>query len=200
MKDGLLGRLGVGLPLLVVGAVSVWMGACRMQPLGDRPDGMMRSVDGGAFDNGVYFPRIESENLNGDAVTLPDNLAGNPGLVLVAFKQRQQINVNTWLDQLETIEAGIDGVRVIETPTISGKRWGWMAGFIDNGMRSGIPDLEARARTITLFTDVGEFREALGLESVDTIYGVLLDEQSRVVDVVEGDFTDEKLQRLIDAR
>lgn len=200
MSNDLLKRMGVGLPLMFFGVASVWMGACRMQPLGDRPTGVMGMVDGVAVDSGVYFPRIESNDLNGDAVTLPDDLAGSPALVLVAFKQRQQINVNTWLNKLEQIEAGIEGVRVIETPTISGKKWGWMAGFIDSGMRSGIPDPEARARTITLFTDVGDFREALGLESVDTIYGVLLDEQSRVVDVVEGDFTDEKLQRLIDAR
>lgn len=200
MDESLLKRLGVGLPLMICGVLSVWLGACRMQPLGDRPVGAMGMVDGEFAGSGVYFPRIESKDLNGDEVTLPDDLAGNPALVLVAFKQGQQTNVNTWLDQLETIEAGIEGLRVIETPTISGKKWGWMAGFIDNGMRSGIPDPEARARTITLFTDVGDFREALGLESADTIYGVLLDEQSRVVDVVEGDFSQEKFQRLIDAR
>ncbi|MBO6514092.1 MAG: hypothetical protein JJ974_09020 [Phycisphaerales bacterium] len=199
MQEQLRGRIGVGLPLLVCGMMSVWMASCRMQPLGDRPDGMVRGVDGAVIDDGAYFPRIASENLNGDAVVLPDDLAGDPALVLVAFKQRQQINVNTWLDRLDAIESGIEGGRVIETPTISGRKWGWMAGFIDGGMRSGIPDLEARARTITLYTDVSAFREALGLGSVDTIYGVLLDERSRVVDVVEGDFSDAKLQRLIDA-
>ena len=199
MNGNLMKRLGVGLPILVGGVASVWMGACRMQPLGDRPAVAM-GLDGSSADSGLYFPRIDSKDLNGDAITLPDDLAGNPALVLVAFKQRQQVNVNTWLDELGAIESGIEGVRVIETPTISGQKWGWMAGFIDNGMRSGIPDVEARARTITLFTDVGAFRGALGLESVDTIYGVLLDESSRVVEVVEGDFSEEKLGRLIDAQ
>ncbi len=74
-----------------------------------------------------------------------------------------------------------------------------MAGFIDGGMRSGIPDPEARARTITLYTDVGTFRQALGLESEDTIYGVLLDEQGAVVEIVEGDFDENKLADFADS-
>ncbi len=172
----------------------VSIASCRYQELG------LRETEGArAAQITAYFPQITAKNLNNEEVTLPDDLAGNPALVLVAFKQRQQINVNTWLDQLELIESTIEGVRVIETPTISGKKWGWMAGFIDGGMRSGIPDPEARARTITLYTDVGTFRQALGLESEDTIYGVLLDEQGAVVEIVEGDFDENKLADLADS-
>lgn len=194
MADSFVKRFGISFPLLLAGGMCIFMASCRYHELG------IRSVDDSLVQgSSTYFPQITAKNLNGDEVTLPDALAGNPGLVLVAFKQRQQTNVNTWLFQLERIESMIEGVQVIETPTISGKKWGWMAGFIDNGMRSGIPDLEGRARTITLFTDVGAFREALGLETEDSIYAVMLDEQSRVVDVVEGDFSDEKLERLTEA-
>jgi hypothetical protein len=72
-----------------------------------------------------------------------------------------------------------------------------MAGFIDGGMRSGIPDPEARARTITLYTDVSLFNQALNIESVDTIYAVLLDEDGEVIEMVEGDYSPEKLKTIM---
>ena len=146
-----------------------------------------------------YFPRIEAENLNKEPIILPDDLRGRPALVLVAFKRRQQTNVNTWLGMIPDIELAVPGVRVIETPTISGLKWGWMSGFIDGGMRSGIPDLAARDRTITLYTDVGAFRRALGLGSTDEIYAVLLDAEGEVVGIEKGDYEPSKLERLLDA-
>jgi ATP10 protein len=179
--------------LLTSGAVaSLALASCRHQSLGLRTE--MASMETSST---LYFPTITSENLNKDPVTLPDDLSGNPALVLVAYKQKQQFNVNTWLDQLGRIEEAIPGVRVIETPTISSKRWGWMAGFIDGGMRSGIPDIEARARTITLYTDIKAFNQALGIEDVETIYAVLLDEKGQVLTIEPGDFSLEKMDRLI---
>lgn len=178
----LLGTLGIG---------SLMLASCRHQPLGLRDQAQRVRTP--------YFPTITAENLNREQVTLPDDLSGNPALILVAYKQRQQTNVNTWLDRMDEIEAAIPGVRIIESPTISSGRWGWMAGFIDGGMRSGIPDSEARARTITLYTDVSLFNQALMIEDTDTIYTVLLDAEGEVVKVLEGDFSNEKLRELSDA-
>lgn len=168
--------------------------ACHQTPMTLRSDAVDENGDPVS-----YFPKIEAENLNRDSITLPDDLGGNPALVLVAFKRQQQANVNTWLGMIPDIESAIDGVRVIETPTISGLKWGWMSGFIDGGMRSGIPDLDARARTITLYTNVGAFKKALGLGSSNQIYAVLLDANGEVVGIEEGDYEQVKLDRLREA-
>lgn len=182
---------------LTVGAcaligLGLWaVGGCRHQPLGIRDEATHLRTP--------YFPRISSENLNKEPITLPDDLKGQPALLLIAYRQHQQENVNTWLGHLETIESAIPGVRVLELPTISSRSWGWMAGFIDGGMRSGIPDLAARARTVTLYTDVSLFNQALMIEETDTIHAVLLDRDSRVIARVDGDYDEAKLQTLIDA-
>lgn len=174
--------LGIGIAFVVVtGAVIT---ACRHSPV--------RAVtEGGA----VLFPSVSGENLHGETVTFPDDLKGHPALVLVAFKREQQAEVDTWLAQIEAFEAAIPGIRVVETPTISSARWGWMAWFIDGGMRSGIPDPDARARTITLYTDVAKFREALGMETDGHIYAVLLDADARVRLVEPGTFNEGSAER-----
>lgn len=176
---GLLAGLGVGCLMLA---------SCRHQPLGLRDQAQRVRAP--------YFPMITAENLNKKQVTLPGDLAGRPALVLIAYQRQQQTNVNTWLDRIDEIEAAIPGVQIIETPTISSGKWGWMAGFIDGGMRSGIPDPEARGRTITLYTDVSLFNQALMIEDTDTIYAVLLDEVGEVMKIVQGDYEHMKLMRL----
>lgn len=188
MKSGLLKRTAAFTGICVLATGSLMIASCRHQSLGLRSDAEPIRTP--------YFPRITAENLNREQVTLPDDLAGSPALVLVAYKQKQQTNVNTWLDRMDEIETAIPGVQIIETPTISRGKWGWMAGFIDGGMRSGIPSTEARARTITLYTDVSLFNQALMIDSTDTIYAVLLDTEGEVVKVVEGDFTPAKLGTL----
>lgn len=188
MSSNLLKKLGVfaGITLLVLSTLLI--ASCRHQSLGLRSEAERVRAP--------YFPVITAENLNKQKITLPDDLNGNPVLVLIAYKREQQLNVNTWLDRMDEIGAAIPGVQIIETPTISSGRWGWMAGFIDGGMRSGIPDTDARGRTITLYTDVSLFNQALRIESTNTIYAVLLDDEGEVVRMVEGDYTEAKLETL----
>jgi hypothetical protein len=189
MTSNLLKRLGAFTGICLLAAGTLMITSCRHQSLGLRDD--VERI------RAPYFPRITAENLNREPVTLPDDLSGNPALVLIAYKREQQLNVNTWLDRMGEIEEAIPGVQIIETPTISSGRWGWMAGFIDGGMRSGIPDTDARGRTITLYTSVSLFNQALNIESVDTIYAVLLDADGEVVEMVEGDYTESKLDTLL---
>lgn len=188
MTSGTIKRIGAFTGIFALAVGSLMIASCRHQSLTLRDQAERLRTP--------YFPKITAENLNKEEVTLPDDYNGNPLLVLIAYKQKQQLNVNTWLDRMDEIESAIPGVQIIETPTISSGKWGWMAGFIDGGMRSGIPDPEARARTITLYTDVSLFNQALMIENTDTIYGVLLDKHGEVIDMVEGDYTPEKLESL----
>lgn len=176
--------------LVIVGIVTLAaavfvLASCRSNP-----------VTSNRTDEGLFFPTIAGRNLLEEDVQFPDDVRGSPTLVLIAFKQRQQLNVNTWLDEEASLREAIPGVRIIETPTISSGTWGWFAGYIDGAMRSGIPDPEARARTVTFYTNVREFRESLGLATDETIYAVLLDRDARVVSIQEGDFDPAKVARM----
>mgnify|MGYP001813237227 FL=1 len=125
------------------------------------------------------FPSITAQNLLGESFDLPHDLPGDIRVIFVAFRQRQQPAINTWLAVADALEADYEGLRYFEFPTIS-RPFRLMKPVIDNGMRSGISSDAARARTITLFTSVSRFVEAIGLPGTDDIATLLLDSEGRI--------------------
>ncbi len=152
-------------------------------------------LHGQATSTAPAFPSLRGENLLGEEFDLPDDLPGDVHLVFVAFQQRQQPLVNTWLNVADAIEADFPGLRYVELPTIA-TPYRLMKPIIDNGMRSGIPSDAARARTITIFTNVQDFVEATGLPSTDDIAVILLDAQGRIRFIETGPRTEEKEEAL----
>ena len=85
---------------------------------------------------GERFPTVSGETLAGEPVTLPDDLAGQPAVLLIGYKQETQFDIDRWL--LGFAQAGLDAA-LLEVPTIPGLGASLASGFIDDGMRSGIP-------------------------------------------------------------
>ncbi len=138
----------------------------------------------------MQFPAVSGSNLKRKRLNLPEDLEGEQNLVLIAFQQWQQTQVDTWLPFARQMEETYPGLRYYELPTI--QRLGPLARtFINEGMRAGIPDPVARERTITLYVDKLAFRQALDLPGEENIYILLLDRQGRVLWRAEGAFTPE---------
>jgi hypothetical protein len=143
----------------------------------------------------MQFPNVSGSNLQRTKLTLPQDFQGDRNLVLIAFQQWQQTQVDTWIPFARQLEEAYPAVRYYELPTI--QRLNTLARtFINEGMRAGIPDLVARERTITLYLDKKAFREALQLPGEDDIYVLLLDRQGRVLWRTEGAFTPDKGESL----
>ena len=140
------------------------------------------------------FPKLKASNLQKKTLSLPGDFDGERNLVLIAFQRKQQENVDTWLREMKRFKSS-PGFHYYELPTISKlnpiARW-----FINRGMRSGIPDPEARARTITLYLDKAEFKKALNLPDENQIYAILVDRTGRVHWRAEGDFDEAKAASL----
>lgn len=133
----------------------------------------------------VMFPRVEGSNLEGRAFVLPADFEGDLNLVLVAFQREQQADVDTWLGPAKELENSYEGLRYYELPTIyrANRALQW---FINSGMKRGIEDPVARARTITLYLDKPEFRESLKLPDEGTIYALLVDSGGEVIWRADG--------------
>jgi hypothetical protein len=146
----------------------------------------------------MKFPTVSGSNLQRRQLTLPQDLQGEQNLVLIAFQQWQQTQVDTWIPFARQLEEAYPAVRYYELPTI--QRLNALARtFINEGMRAGIPGQVARERTITLYLDKKAFREALQLSGEDDIHVLLLDRQGRVLWRAEGAFTPDKGDSLASA-
>jgi hypothetical protein len=137
------------------------------------------------------FPEVTGRNLEGREFQLPQDFEGDVNLVLVAFQREHQTLVDSWMPAAAAWAESYSGLQYYELPTL-GSGYRLFRGFIDGGMRGGIPDIAARERTITLYLNKTSFRDALGLASEETIYALVVDAEGLVVRCVEGAYSGEK--------
>lgn len=126
-----------------------------------------------AFAAVFAFPHVTGKNLNGTNFQLPADFAAPINLVFVAFKREQQSDVDSWKPFVTDLKSKYPQLGVYEVPTLS-SGYTLFRGFIDGGMRSGIPDPNARATTITLYLDKRAFDRELGVDSEAAITVLLV--------------------------
>jgi len=123
------------------------------------------------------FPRVQGNTLTKQAVTLPDSYRGKITLMLVGYTQKAQFDIDRWI--LGALQSDIKA-EIVEVPTIAGMMPQMVQGFIDNGMRSGIPKSDW-ASVVTVYEDAPKIIEALGNERPQSAYVVLLNKEGRIV-------------------
>ena len=136
----------------------------------------------------AVFPTVRAWNLNRRALQLPADFEGERNLVVVAFQRDQQALVDSWQPAIDELLERYPELRFYELPTIYRGNPVFRA-WLDGAMRFGIPDSQARERTITLYLDKPAFRAALGLPHEETIYLLLLDRAGQVLWRGEGAYT-----------
>ena len=124
----------------------------------------------------MTFPTVNGSNLQRAKLTLPQDFEGEYNLLFIAFQQWQQDEVNTWIALAESLETQFPGLVYYELPTIRALN-AFSKFFINEGMRAGIPNQKSRERTITLYLDKDDFRNALSLDDESHIYILLIDHQ-----------------------
>ncbi len=138
---------------------------------------------------------LSGRALDGRQYELPGDLAKQHNVLVVAFRREQQRVVDQWLPWLIDLEQGRPDVAVYELPVLSSV-YGPARCFIDGGMTRGIPDAAARARTITVYTDVRKVADNLGLAGTDTIAVLIVAQSGRVLARETGGFEAQKAERL----
>lgn len=123
------------------------------------------------------FPRVRGESLTKEEVTLPDRYLGKPTLLLIGYQQKTQFDIDRWI--LGALQGDVK-VEIVEVPTIAGMMPQMVQGFINNGMRSGIPQNDW-AGVVTVYEDAPKIIAALGNERPQSAHVVLLDKEGRMV-------------------
>ena len=141
------------------------------------------------------FSPLAGRALDGKEYRLPGDLANRHNLLVVAFRREHQRLVDQWLPWLLDLERNRADVAVYELPVLSAV-YGQARWFIDGGMTRGIPDASARARTITVYTDVRQVVDNLGLAGTDTIAVLIVERSGRILARETGGFGEQKAERL----
>jgi hypothetical protein len=123
------------------------------------------------------FPQVSGESLTGERVAIPDAYRGKNTLLLIGYTQKAQFDIDRWI--LGVLQAAIP-VEIVEVPTIAGMMPQMVQGFINNGMRSGIPQSDW-ASVVTVYKDAAKIVELLGNERPQSAYAVLLNRSGVVV-------------------
>lgn len=123
------------------------------------------------------FPSVVGSNLNKEQIRLPDHYRGKVALVLVGYTQRAQFDIDRWI--LGALQADVKA-EIVEVPTIAGMMPQMVQGFIDNGMRSGIPKSDWGA-VVTVYEDAPKIIAALGNERPQSAYAILLNKEGRIM-------------------
>jgi len=116
---------------------------------------------------GVRLAPLVGRALDGTPWTLPAGLPAVRTLVLLAYRQRHQADVDRWIAL--AVALGVPpaprpgaATAVIEVPTL-GRRWRPWRRVIDGGMATSIADPVVLARTVTAYVDPVAHRRACGL-------------------------------------
>lgn len=139
------------------------------------------------------LPSVEGSSLSRQRIRLPEHVAGKPAVLLVAYRRGAQEDVDRWMSFLAN---NWPQVPLYEVPTIAGALWRPLAGWIDSGMRGGVPD-DKWSSVVTLYgEDAARLRDFLGDQRGYSTSVVVLDAKGQVVWLNAEGYSDERGREL----
>jgi hypothetical protein len=142
---------------------------------------------------GKIFPELKAQTLSKQAVVFPKDGLGKPTILCLVFDRPAQVLVDTWTVPILKKYPN-QTVNYYEIPMIKGA-WGIMSGFIDNGMRGGVPK-ELHGNVATYYGSLSSYKTDLILEDKNSCYLFLLDKTGVIQYVTESSADADKLAAL----
>ena len=142
---------------------------------------------------GKKFPTIRAESLSGKEVTLPDDISSETALIGIAFVRKAQLMLDSWLEPFEDV---CKGESIYEVPMIEGAFWKIFSGFIDGGMRAGIPE-DKHDNVMTFYGNASEIRKELDMDDKSLGYVFLLDDDGIIQFSGKGYAEEKELEKMM---
>jgi hypothetical protein len=142
---------------------------------------------------GKRLPSISGETLSRLRVRFPENLVGSPAVLLVAYRRGTQHDLDRWIEFLS-----LKAPQLVwyEVPTIPSLIWRPLAGWIDAGMRSGVPQ-DKWSRVVTVYEDAAKLRGFIGDNGRDMTHLVVLNSDGIVVWFNPNGYSEEAASELL---
>ncbi len=142
---------------------------------------------------GQVFPSVAGQSLQKQPVPIPGAYAGKPVVLLVGYVQETQFDLDRWAVGLTMAKLPVPAV---EVPTIPGLVPSMISGWIDSGMRSGIPAEDWASVVCVYGSDAKKIVAITGNQSPRNGRVFLLDAQGKVAWFHDRGFSAGKLAEL----
>lgn len=155
---------------------------------------------------GSVFPNLEGESLAHGNVRIPRGIKGKHTLIGIALSKKSEDDLKGWFNPLyhHLIEGPAEGslfafnydVNVYFIPMLTGaKRPAYKAV-----MKKVEKDVDKRLHPHVLFYQgtLKEYKKALNIDDKDEPYFYLLDKEGKIIYATQGEFTQPKMQKIID--
>lgn len=144
----------------------------------------------------VLFPTIKAETLAGNEITFPNILNGKKGIIVVAFQRQAQAQADSWYNAY-TDSLQKNNYIFYEIPMIS-SFWKWMSGWIDAGMRSGVPSYKHN-NVATYYGPLDNYYTLFDVKDKSLVYVFTVDVNGYITGKASGPYTPAKLKKLTGA-
>jgi len=145
---------------------------------------------------GKDFPTISATTLSGDQIIFPDNLDKKVNIIILAFEEWAQKDVDTWAGFILKQYDVDDEINYYELPMMS-KFYSWLSGWIDGGMKQGI-EVALHDNVATYYGERKPYFEYLGIDDLNTCYVFLIDANGKIRFAEEGLLNDKKQNELME--
>jgi hypothetical protein len=139
------------------------------------------------------FPSLKVQTLSKNKLELPSYTLGKPTAICLVFEQSAQVLVDTWANPILKKYSSSE-LNYYEIPMIT-SGYKWMSGFIDNGMRSGIPKA-LHANIATYYGNLTTYKKDLLMTNKNSCYIFLLDKEGIIKLVADSSANNIKLETL----
>ncbi len=144
---------------------------------------------------GQPFPSVVGQSLEKVEVALPQDLLGRSTVILIGYEQEAQFDIDRWL--LGLMQTKVDA-QLLELPTIPSLAATFASKWIDDGMRSGIPQ-EDWGVVVTLYGPAAKpVAEFTGTEKGRLARVVVLDERGLVIWFDDKGYSPRKAMQVAD--
>lgn len=170
------------LVLIVIILIILVAGVAWLMIAPPTTDITVRECVTGADDACLNLPRVMGDNLNGETITLPDDISSEYALLVVPFDREQQTQAVNWLPVYQEIVAENDNlsyysvaILVVEAP---------FRPLVVGGLNVAIADPEVRQAVMIAFVEETDQQDALtALNHADepSLLALMVNQQGEVL-------------------
>lgn len=128
----------------------------------------------------THFPTVNGIRLDGSPVVLPRDLPGPATLLIVSFRDAQDLLSDQWARLIERLQSTYGHqLAALELPVVA-KSLKLFGGLATLGIQSQVDTEAERERTLPIFVDKTVFCKTLHCSNQGDVYVFLVDQEGRI--------------------